>query len=135
MADDLDKKIKQIADMFGVSDTKNIKNIVENFAATMESGQSTGNSQEHDKLQSDDASYYSTPTYNPTRGNAVDFLSKANEMVNMFNNFNDSRITLLKSVQPFLQPQRRQRLSSAVQLLKIVSIVNGLAQNNPNTKG
>ena len=33
MADELDKKLKQIADMFGVSDTSGLKNIVNNMVS------------------------------------------------------------------------------------------------------
>jgi len=137
MADDLDRKIKQIADMFGVSDTKNLKNIVESFAASKEPVQENeSSSQDYNSVQSSNTGYYPPPGYSPAKGpHLADFLSKANEMVNMFNNFNDSRITLLNSVQPFLKPQRQQRLNSAVQLLKIISIVNGLSRNNQNTQG
>lgn len=123
--------------MFGVSDTKNLKNIVENFAATKEPVQDNpGSSKEYNEFQRSNTNYYSPPSFNPSTGNNVaEFLTKANEMVSMFNNFHDSRVALLNSVQPFLKPQRQQRLNSAVQLLKIISIVSGLAQNNHNAKG
>ncbi len=133
MADDLDKRIKQIADMFGVSDTKSLKNIVENLSASQEPPPDSQDSQqEQSTFQNSRSDYYSPASYN-SGNNAADFLSKAGEMINMFNNFDDSRVRLLHSVQPFLRPQRQQRLGSAVQLLKIVSIISNLSPNNRNT--
>jgi hypothetical protein len=135
MPDDLDKKLKQIGDMFGISDTSGLKNIVESIAPNMNSNSNVGSFPE------------SGPSYNtsniPTpsgmnRNNPMDLglLSKVNEMLGMFNNVSDSRITLLHSVQPFLGNQRQQRLSGAIQLLKILSIINSIAPNfNRNTKG
>ncbi|NLM73650.1 MAG: hypothetical protein GX184_06465 [Clostridiaceae bacterium] len=133
MADDLDKRIKQIADMFGVTDTQSLKNIVENLSASQEPSPGSGDTQqEQSSSHNAGSNYYSPANYN--RGNnAADFLSKASEMINMFNNFDDSRVRLLNSVQPFLRPQRQERLVSAVQLLKIVSIISNLSPNNRNT--
>ena len=134
MADELAKKLKQIADMFGVSDTSGLKNIVESIAP-----QSTGSGSDNPVEQSS-PSYTGSTSYTspqPQQGN-IDYgiLSKASEMLSMFNNVSDSRINLLNSVQPFLGNQRRQRLNGAIQLLKVINVLSSIRpQINRNTKG
>lgn len=134
MADDLDKRIKQIADMFGVSDTKSLKNIVENISSNSAPGNENASSESTAAEDEDNAVPTFNQSYGGGRNNTMELLSKANEMVNMFNNISDSRIALLHSVQPFLRPQRQQRLNGAVQLLKIISVISTIT-NNRNTKG
>lgn len=136
MADDLDRKIKQIADMFGVSDTSGLKNIVEKVMP-----QSSGSNQTPPP-QDPGYSGENDPPSPPPSGNLrnsmmnPNFLRQASEMMNIFNNVSDSRITLLNSVQPFLGPQRQQRLGGAIQLLKVISIIGSIAPNiNRNPKG
>lgn len=154
MADDLDKKLKQIADMFGVSDTESLKNIVDNIMP-QESGASRKNTA-NDSSDKVDVNYTpSSPSnhdanrnlgsdaspnhdYNANRdfGSNLEVISKAGEMMSMFNNVRDSRITLLNSVQPFLGPQRQQRIGGAIQLLKVMSILSTISPTiNHTTKG
>lgn len=122
MADELDKKIKQIADMFGVSDTSGLKNIVESIAP--QNQHNTGAEIPVDQPVSGTGS----PVYSPVQQGNIDYgiLAKANEMLSMFNNISDSRINLLNSVQPFLGPQRRQRLTGAIQLLKVINVLSAI---------
>ncbi|MGI6123769.1 MAG: hypothetical protein ACOYIG_06170 [Acetivibrionales bacterium] len=136
MADELDKKLKQIADMFGVSDTSGLKNIVESIVPP---GQSSENENSPSSLSSSNeekAEY--TPPPPSHRDSSFDpgLMSKANEMIGMFNNVKDSRITLLNSIQPFLGSQRQQRLGGAIQLLKVINIIGTIAPTfNRDTKG
>ena len=137
MADDLDKKIKQIADMFGITDTSALKNIVESFVPP-DSG-STSQSPSSESNTSNSGNNDDSAPYPPNNRNSpvdLGLLSKAGEMLSMFNNIQDSRITLLNSVQPFLGAQRQQRLGGAVQLLRIVAAISSIAPAiNRNTKG
>ncbi|HBR02607.1 MAG TPA: hypothetical protein DD738_08350 [Ruminiclostridium sp.] len=132
MADDLDKKLKQIADMFGVSDTSGLKNIVESMVPP-----DSGASRQSASPESNEAGPGNYPPPNYNRGLDMNLVSKAGEMINMFNHIQDSRITLLNSVQPFLGTQRQQRLGGAIQLLRIIAAVNSIAPsiNRNNTKG
>ncbi|HHW23139.1 MAG TPA: hypothetical protein GXX26_09710 [Clostridiaceae bacterium] len=134
MADELDKKLKQIADMFGVSDTSGLKNIVESIAP-QSSGSGSDNPVEQSYSSNTGSTGYTPPQ--AQHGN-IDYgiLSKASEMLSMFNNVSDSRINLLNSVQPFLGNQRRQRLNGAIQLLKVINVLSSIRpQINRNTKG
>jgi hypothetical protein len=134
MADELDKKLKQIADMFGVSDTSGLKNIVESIAP-----QNSGSGAENPADQlgpSNSGSTVYTPPQAQYGNTDYGILSKASEMLSMLNNVSDSRIILLNSVQPFLGPQRRQRLGGAIQLLKVINVLSTIRPtNNRNTRG
>ncbi len=137
MADDLDKKLKQIADMFGVSDTSGLRNIVDSISPP-DAGANQGGSSPNPGTFNDSSNAFTPAPATNNRSNGVDlnFLAKAGEMLSMINNVRDSRITLLNSVQPFLGTQRQQRLNGAVQLLKVISIISAIApNNNGNTKG
>jgi hypothetical protein len=135
MADDLDKKIKQIADMFGVSDTSGLKNIVENIMPSGASQEPPSTSSSSDSSSGD---YDNAIPASNFRNNGINagILNQAQEMMRMLNNVTDSRITLLNSVQPFLGPQRQQRLGGAIQLLKVINIISAISPTiNRNPKG
>lgn len=133
MADELDKKIKQIADMFGVQDTSGIRNIVENIMpsnASQDAPPPSNDSSSEDFGHAMPASNFRNNNIN------MGILNQANEMIRMLNNVTDSRINLLHSVQPFLGPQRQQRLGGAIQLLKVISIISAISPTiNRNPKG
>lgn len=162
MADDLDKKLKQIAEMFGVSDTEGLKNIVDNImpqqsgmdkknlvngssakanansAPSSPSGYETEIHQDFGNESSPEHDYDTKTNYNANRdyGSNLEVMSKAGEMMSMFNNIKDSRITLLNSVQPFLGPQRQQRIGGAIQLLKVINVLSSISPTiNRTTKG
>ncbi|NLE26352.1 MAG: hypothetical protein GX625_13610 [Clostridiaceae bacterium] len=135
MADELDRKLKQIADMFGVSDTSGLKNIVENIVpsgSTSDRADSSPGSNTHSEEKAD----YNSPPSSRDSGFDAGLMAKASEMMGMFNNVKDSRITLLNSIQPFLGSQRQQRLGGAIQLLKVINIISTIAPTfNRDTKG
>ena len=135
MADELDRKLKQIADMFGVSDTSGLKNIVENIVPPGSASDRAESSPGSNIPVEEKADYKSPPT---SRDNGFDagLIAKASEMMGMFNNVKDSRITLLNSIQPFLGSQRQNRLGGAIQLLKVINIISTIAPTfNRDTKG
>ncbi len=147
MPDELDNKLKQIADMFGVTDTGNLRNIVESFAPGI-SSQLSSSPSSSPSYTSEAQPGEAAPVINATPSQArnlsgvlgnnlgdLGLLTKANEMLGMFNNVKDSRITLLNSISPFLGIARQQRLTSAVQLLKVVSIISVIAPGlNPSSR-
>lgn len=135
MADDLDRKLKQIADMFGVSDTSGLRNIVETISPQASgSGSGTENPTEQTSSSSSERAYSPPPVQSGVPDYGI--LAKAGEMLSMFNNVSDSRITLLNSVQPFLGSQRRQRLGGAIQLLRVINVLSSISPTiNRNTKG
>lgn len=135
MADELDKKLKQIADMFGVSDTSSLKNIVENIVPS-ESSSDKSDPSSGTKIPVEEKAEYRPPPISRDSGFDAGLMTKANEIMGMFNNVKDSRITLLNSIQPFLGSQRQQRLGGAIQLLKVINIISSIAPTfNRDTKG
>ncbi|MGI6084553.1 MAG: hypothetical protein ACOYIF_03815 [Acetivibrionales bacterium] len=136
MADELDKKLKQIADMFGVSDTSGLKSIVENITPSGSSSEKENSSSGLSASSEEKIDYSEPPSSPPVGGFDPSFMAKASEMLGMFNNIKDSRITLLNSIQPFLGVQRQQRLGGAIQLLKVINLLSTIAPTfNRNTKG
>lgn len=115
MADDLDKAIRQIAQMFGASQSS---------SGSDESGESTA-------TQQPGTGSSLTPAFNSDmmRDN-LGILAKAREMIDTFNNVSDSRINLLTSIQPFLSPARQSSCASCIQLLKIVAVINAIFPGN-----
>jgi len=135
MADELDKKLKQIADMFGVADTSGLKNIVENIVPP-ESSSEKSKSSPGSNAPSEEKFGYSPPPPSRDSNFEASLMTKANEIMGMLNNVKDSRITLLNSIQPFLGAQRQQRLGGAIQLLKVINIISSIAPTfNRDTKG
>lgn len=135
MADELDKKLKQIADMFGVSDTSGLKNIVENIVPPQPSSDKSDSSP-NSNIPVEDKTDYRPPPISRESGLDASLMTKANEMIGMLNNVKDSRIALLNSIQPFLGSQRQQRLGGAIQLLKVINIISTIAPTfNHDTKG
>ena len=135
MADELDKKLKQIADMFGVSDTSGLKNFVNNMVSP-ESSSDKLNSTQGSNTPAEEKADYRPPPVSWDNSIEAGLMSKANEIMGMLNNVRDSRITLLNSIQPFLGSQRQQRLGGAIQLLKVINIISTIAPTfNRDTKG
>lgn len=113
MADDLNKAIKQIAQMLGVSSNPT------NTADSADAGSAP--------LQPDPQAQSYQPQNMAALGNNIDILSKAREMLDSFNNVSDSRINLLHSIHPFLSPTRQSSCSSCIQLLKIISVISSIS--------
>ncbi len=135
MADELDKKLKQIADMFGVSDTSGLKSIVENIVPPESSSNRNNPLSGSNTAPEESGGYIPTSTSRDSSFEAG-LMAKANEIMGMLNNVKDSRIALLNSTQPFLGAQRQQRLGGAIQLLKVINIISTIAPTfNRDTKG
>ena len=116
MADDQDKAIRQIAQMFGAS---------QNAPDPGDSAQESAQPHQPDPGSS------LAQTYNPdTMRDNLGILSKAREMIDSFNNVSDSRINLLYSIQPFLSPARQSSCASCIQLLKIVAVISAITPQN-----
>lgn len=116
MADELDKAIKQIAQMFGVS---------QNASGSGASDQESTAPRQPGTVSS------LTPAFNAdAMQDNLGILAKAREMLDTFNNVSDSRIKLLYSIQPFLSPARQSSCASCIQLLKIVAVMNSIFPGN-----
>lgn len=116
MADDLDRAIKQIAQMFGASQNS--------------PGPGDGAQEDAEFYQSGSGSSLAQAFNTDAMRDNLGILSKAREMLDSFNNASDSRINLLASIQPFLSPARRSSCASCIQLLKIVAVINAITPGN-----
>lgn len=116
MADDLDKAIRQIAQMFGASQSSS--DPADDIPESAEPRQTGSGSS---LMQN-----YNTEVMRDNLG----ILSKAREMIDSFNHVSDSRINLLNSIQPFLSPARQSSCASCIQLLKIVAVISAITPGN-----
>lgn len=122
MADDLDKAIKQIAQMFGAS--QGASNPGDSFQEGTGPDRTGPGPQMAQAMSS-----------NPIRDN-LGILSKAREMIDSLNYVSDSRINLLNSIHPFLSPARQASCASCIQLLKIVAVISAITPGNQSgTRG
>lgn len=59
-----------------------------------------------------------------------DWIRDIQSMLNQVNSIEDSRINLLRSIQPFLNQNRRERCATCLNILKIASILRAVTNNS-----
>ncbi|NLM10054.1 MAG: hypothetical protein GX213_04620 [Clostridiaceae bacterium] len=59
-----------------------------------------------------------------------DWIRNIQGLLNQVNSIEDSRINLLYSIQPFLNPSRRERCATCLNILKIASIIRTVTNNS-----
>lgn len=116
MADDLDRAIRQIAQMFGGSQSQG----------------SGDTSQPQDTSASEPMAFSQNSGSSSDLADSLGIMAKAKEMLDTFNHVSDNRINLVRSIQPFLGPVRQQRCTSCIQILKIIAVLNSIAPNKFN---
>jgi len=122
MAEDLDRAIRQIAQMFGASQGS--------------AGSGDGVQESAESQQSVTGSSLAQAFSPGAARDNFGILSKAREIIDSFNSVSDSRINLLYSIQPFLSPARQSSCASCIQLLKIVAVISAITpQNQPGPRG
>lgn len=60
----------------------------------------------------------------------TDWIRNIQNLLNQVNSIEDSRINLLNSIQPFLNPSRRERCATCLNILKIASILRAVTNNS-----
>jgi len=116
MSDDLDKKIKQIADVLGQGDMPdNLKGLLSVLADSM-SGEKPSQKGEADK-QKDRGESKNELAEN------MDMIRKVTTIMNKMSSVNDPRINLLQAIKPFLNSRRQGKLNNCVNILRMSSMV------------
>lgn len=59
----------------------------------------------------------------------MDWINHIQNLLGQMNNMQDSRVNLLRSIHPFLNPTRRERCTTCVNILKIASILRALTND------
>lgn len=121
----MDDKIRQISNMLSSPDAQEgIRQLFSslNSSRNMDDESYSGDYEVHDQGNT---------------GNAGQMLLRENDwirniqnLLNHVNSIEDSRINLLHSIQPFLNPARRERCVTCLNILKIASILRAVTNNN-----
>jgi len=121
----MDDKIRQISNMLSSPDAQEgIRQLFSSLSSP----------------QNSDAELYSGDYEIHDHGNAgntgqlalrdTDWIRNIQNLLNQVNSIEDSRINLLNSIQPFLNPTSRERCATCLNILKIASILRAVTNNN-----
>lgn len=122
MSEDLNKKIKQIADALGQENIPdNVKGLLSLFANSISDEKS---SSKEDNSSSDEGK----ESKNELAEN-VDMIRKVTDVMSKLNSINDPRINLLQAIKPFLNNRRQSKLNNCVNILRMSSLVKLIEEN------
>jgi hypothetical protein len=60
----------------------------------------------------------------------TDWVNYIQSMFSQMNNVQDSRVNLLRSVHPFLNPTRRERCATCMNIMKVANILRAMTNSN-----
>jgi len=122
MSDDLNKKIKQVAEALGQEDMPdNIKGLISLLASSMSNEDSS-------PKEGSKSSGESRESRNDMAEN-MEMMRKITGIMSRMNSVNDPRINLLHAIKPFLGSKRQSKLNNCVNLLRMSSIVRLIDEN------
>lgn len=121
MSDELDKKIRQIADMLGQENLpENIKGLLSLFTG---SAAATGKSLPQAAAQTNSEDSAKEEIGN--RNEAVDsmeMLRRMKKIMDRLNLSNDPRVSLLSALKPFMSNQRQKKINNCINILRMASL-------------
>lgn len=114
MADDLNKKIKQITDILGQENLPdNIKGLLSLFAGAGGREEPSQETSEIPVSKEEKAGSRAEPDEN------VDAVRRIKKVMDRIGTVNDPRINLLAAVKPFLNDKRQKKLDNCIKMLHI----------------
>jgi len=125
MGQGMDDKIRQIYEMLNSPEAQDgIRQLFSSLSTPREGTPAETDRQPYDgsetDLQTRDA---------PSQFQELDWINHIQNLLGQMNNIQDSRINLLRSIHPFLNPARRERCTTCVNILKIAGILRALTNN------
>lgn len=124
MSQGMDDKIRQISEMLNSPEAQ------DGIRSLFSSLGSRGSDPAQGDQQDYDTDGGSVPAFNPYRNSLDnDWINYIQNMLAQMNNVQDSRINLLRSVHPFLNPTRRERCATCMNILKIASILRAMTNS------
>ncbi|AGI40448.1 hypothetical protein ODU73_002583 [Thermoclostridium stercorarium] len=124
MGQSMDDKIRQITDMLnnpdaqeGIRQLFSSLNRSQDYAPASYDGDYAGNAAEN------------TGNAGQLMLRDTDWIRRIQNLLNQVNSIEDSRINLLNSIQPFLNPVRRERCATCLNILKIAGIIRNFTNN------
>jgi len=124
MSQGMDDKIRQISEMLSSPEAQDgIRQLFSSLGAPR------GDTQGTDRQPYDSAEADLQVSATPARFQEADWINQIQNMLAQMSNVEDSRINLLRSIHPFLNPARRERCTTCVNILKIAGILRALTNN------
>ena len=128
MSEDLNKKIKQLADLLGQENMQdNIKGLL-SLLASKSNGTDTDSPLKESTSRESGKSKEDKPVRSDMEDN-IDMLRKARVIMNRMNNINDPRINLLMAIKPFLNNRRQKKLAGCLNIIRL-STLSRLMEDN-----
>ncbi len=128
MSEDLDKKIKQLADLLSQENMQeNIKGLLSLLA-----GKSTGTDTDSPSKETNYGKTGESKEEKPVRSDAddnVDMLRKAKVIMDRLNNIDDPRINLLMAIKPFLNSRRQKKLTGCLNIIRMSNLARLLEES------
>ncbi|MDP4183009.1 MAG: hypothetical protein Q8942_18220 [Bacillota bacterium] len=119
MSDDLNKKIKQITDIFGQ------ENIPDNVKGLLSLLVGPGNQSETDAPKALEDEPVPVREENKSKNDQdenIEMIKRARKMMERLNTKDDPRINLLYSMRPFLNNSRQKKIVTCVKLLQMYNL-------------
>jgi hypothetical protein len=117
MSDDLNKKIKQIAEALNQEDMpENLKGLISLFANSMESSEKSS----PEEKQTDDT--HKIRSEKSELEENIDMIRKIKKVMDKINSSSDPRVSLLTALKPFMGSKRQAKISNCINLLRISSL-------------
>jgi len=124
MGQSMDDKIRQISDMLNSPEAQEG---IRQLFSSLNSGREFDTESYSGEYSGDEQEYPQNSGQLMLR--ETDWIRRMQNLLNQVNNIEDSRINLLNSLQPFLNPVRRERCATCLNILKIASIIRNVTNN------
>jgi len=128
MSEDLNKKIKQLADLLAQENMQdNIKGLL-SLLASKNTGADTDYSSKASSSREPVESKEEKSVRSDMEDN-IDMLRKAKVIMDRLNNVNDPRINLLMAIKPFLNSRRQKKLSGCLNIIRMSNLARLMEDN------
>lgn len=136
--EELNAKIKQIAQMLGQENVKvpdNLGNIISMLANSSSKEPSPQKEEEQPPPQHDDRpKKEEAPSQNNIDDN-VEMMRKVKTIMESMRNMNDPRINLLTAIRPFLNASRQKKISNCIKLFQMTQVTRMITEMEKDNYG
>ncbi len=125
MSDDLNKKIKQIADILGQdSMPDNVKGLLSLLGTPSTAREDTSSKPEEVPVQKEEN------TSRSDMDDGMEMMMRVKKLMDNVNTVNDPRLNLITAIRPFLNSRRQQKLGNCMRLLQMSKVTRMMDNKN-----
>lgn len=122
MSDDLSKKIKQITDILGQENLKEILNLLTSGSENSNKSEGSQPKQSADAVNAPGEELEQKRELNEN----LELINRVKTLMDRVKSDNDPRINLLTAIKPFLNNTRQKKLSNCIKILQMSNLVRYL---------